>query len=207
MIIPYKVDVLPQRDPSANGTLILLMAGVYGSTWVLGDAAFAGFLLDGFSLPGLFTHMFLHLEMYHLAGNLIFLYVFGNAVNARIGNGNYLIIFIAVGLASSVAHIFLADGRALGASGAINGVVAMFFAFYPRSQVHCLSIIFKTFKLPTPIIVGMWFVFDIFGLLFANNNVGYAAHVGGFIGGLIVAFTLVRRGKVTGHLGQPTLFG
>ncbi len=134
LIIPYEVDVPFDRRPIANWLLIasivlvsaLQLAAAFGAA---GGEATTGtieeFVLDGFDLRGLFGHMWLHGGIFHVAGNMIFLWVFGNAVCQKMGNLLYLPVYLFVGLSAAIVHVLFGGGLAVGASGAINGIVAV----------------------------------------------------------------------------------
>lgn len=92
---------------------------------------FEPFFLDGWELKGIFGHMWLHAGFFHIAGNLLFLWVFGNAVCSKVGNFTYLLFYLCVGVFAAAAHLVFSGGTAIGASGAINGIVGMFLIFFP----------------------------------------------------------------------------
>jgi len=119
MFIPYQVDVPMQRHPWANYLLIAITAAIsiYGFTEP-DDATINRMILRDWSLAGLFGHVFIHAGILHLAGNMLFLWVFGNAICSKVGNAVYVLIYVGLGLVAGAAHLMLDGGAALGASGA-----------------------------------------------------------------------------------------
>ena len=129
MIIPIRVDVIHDQKPLANHAIVGGTILLYAAQFALGEDSpvVKAFILDGFSPLGLIGHIFLHSGPLHLIGNMIFLWVFGNAVCAWLGNGLYPVFYVVAGLAAAVTHVALGGGPAWGASGAVNGVVGAFW--------------------------------------------------------------------------------
>jgi membrane associated rhomboid family serine protease len=145
----------------------------------------------------LLTSMFMHGGWAHILGNMLFLWIFGDNIEDRLGHLRYLIFYLVCGLIASLAQVFMtvAFGSnpyvpSLGASGAISGVLGGYVLLFPRNRVHV--IIFRIFTtVPAYVALGLWFLFQFIsgiGLLGGNTQedggVAYAAHVGGFIAGL-----------------------
>jgi membrane associated rhomboid family serine protease len=194
MLIPYQADVPVQRWPIAN--FVVIGATALFSLLVLFTGTGLGpFALDGWSIRGLISHMFVHGGSIHLIGNMLFLWVFGNAVCAKIGNIQYAIVYLALGVFAAMVHI-VADGRiAIGASGAINGVIGMYLVWYPLNNVSCLYFIFfrsGQFELSSFWLILLWLAFDIWGAAAGLGGVAYWAHLGGFIAGFALAVILLR---------------
>ncbi|MHC5080320.1 MAG: rhomboid family intramembrane serine protease [Planctomycetota bacterium] len=201
MLIPIKVDVIHDEKPVTNVAIVGVILLVFVGQLLAGMDArlFRSFLLDGFSLPGLFTHMFLHANLFHLIGNMIFLWVFGNAVCAWLGNKLYPAAFLLFGLLSAVAHIVL-DGRlALGASGAINGIVGLYLVLYPKNYVYLFYLIY--YRAGIAEVRGIWIIlywllFDLVGAAVQLKAVAYFAHLGGFAAGVITGLILLKLVKI-----------
>ncbi|MBI2853465.1 MAG: rhomboid family intramembrane serine protease [Chloroflexi bacterium] len=150
-------------------------------------------------VPGwatLFTSMFLHGSWGHILSNMIFLWVFGNNVEARFGHFRYLLFYLAAGLAAGLAQV-LPDASfpypIIGASGAIAGVLGAYFLMYPYSRVRVaiFLIIVSVIRIPAVYLLGFWFLLQFLGSLGSildpsGGGVAYMAHVGGFLFGLIV---------------------
>ena len=220
MFIPYKVDVEITRPPFANYAILLGMLIIFAffqTTFLLRlqDNPFLAltsnwlpYLLDGWTLRGLLGHMWLHAGIWHVLGNMIFLGVFGNAVCSKVGNAAYPFVYVALGVAAGMTHLVFNDAAAIGASGAINGIVGMFLVFYPLNEVSCLLILFFrfiTFSVSSMWIILLWLVFDILGAIWGGGGVAYAAHLGGFAAGVALGVVFLKTGLVRPGRGDRTL--
>ncbi len=140
MFIPYRVDVPFNHRPVMNwlvvtGVIVVFVLQLQASGAT--QEALYSFVLDGWGIKGLFGYMWLHGGILHLIGNLIFLWLFGNAVCSKIGNVFYLPVYVGLGLIAATSHLIFSDGRAVGASGAINGIVGMYLVFFPENSMSC----------------------------------------------------------------------
>ncbi len=159
----------------------------------------SGFVLRGFGISGLFGHMWLHGGLMHLIGNMLFLWVFGNAVCSKIGNLMYFPVYITLGLAAAFTYIMFSDFPMIGASGAVNGIVGMYLIFFPINDITCFYWFYfsvGTFSLSSFWMILLWFAFDIFGVVSGGGGVAYTAHVGGFMAGVVIAVTFLKLGIV-----------
>jgi membrane associated rhomboid family serine protease len=151
----------------------------------------------------LLTSMFLHANLLHIAGNMLYLWIFGDNVEDRMGHFGYLIFYLFCGLVASLAQIAVAPNSQLfnlGASGAIAGVLGAYLVFYPGSKVRTLIYLgfFITFaRLSAFVVIGLWFVLQLVSGLQTLNpssvntgGVAYFAHVGGFAAGVVIALIL-----------------
>lgn len=161
-----------------------------------------------FELPGLqptpvpvfltlFTSMFMHGGLAHLGGNMLYLWIFGDNLEDAIGHLNYLIFYLLCGMLAGLSHVFstLILGQnllipSLGASGAISAVLGGYIMLFPGRSVHVWIFLFIV-SIPALVVVGLWFVFQVMnglGTLGGEEagGVAYAAHIGGFIFGLIL---------------------
>ena len=148
----------------------------------------------------LITSMFMHGGLAHIFGNMLFLWIFGDNIEDRVGHVRYLIFYLVCGVLAGLAHvfstvIFAGDNAAsllvpsLGASGAISGVLGAYILLFPTRRV---IVLLGWFAMPLPafIAIGLWFVFQLIsglGMLGSGSQQGgvaYAAHIGGFIAGL-----------------------
>lgn len=154
-------------------------------------------ILSGQNLVSLFTSMFMHGSIAHLIGNMFFLYVFGDNLEGRFGHYKYLLIYLIWGIIASIAHSIYAINTgggnipAIGASGAISGVLAAYLIFFPHAKIH--TIIFAFFitavRIPALAFIPFWFIMQlIFALIGQSGGVAYIAHVGGFLAGIGVAY-------------------
>jgi len=143
----------------------------------------------------LIVSMFMHGGIAHIAGNMLYLLVFGDNVEDRVGRVRFLLFYLACGVVASLAHVFVTkwtgqdlDVPSLGASGAISGVLGAYLLLFPRRRVRVLLFRFIT-AVPAWVAVGIWFVFQVVnGLGYLGGGTGggvaYAAHVGGFVAGI-----------------------
>lgn len=165
-------------------------------------------IIQGQRLYTLFTSMFTHIEPFHLMGNMLFLYIFGDNVEDALGHGSYLAFYLVSGLAASLTHIAsiqigivpLGDMSVpvIGASGAISGVLGAYIILYPKARI--LTLVLAPFPLivplPAVVFLGLWFVTQwLLGFFDIGGGVAYWAHIGGFAIGmaLAVAFGLRRK--------------
>lgn len=161
-------------------------------------------LLRGWGLKGLLGHMWLHGGLFHLLGNLLFLWIFGNAVCAKIGNLRYISLYVLLGVAAGIAHLLFSGGALLGASGAINGIVGMYLVLFYQNEITCLfafwPLVFfyvRWFAVSGIWIILLWLLWDIVGALRGGSNVGHFAHLGGFGAGFGIALWMCKKGWIT----------
>jgi membrane associated rhomboid family serine protease len=149
----------------------------------------------------LFSSMFMHGSLLHLGGNMLFLWIFGDNVEDRLGHIRYLMFYLICGLLASLAHVFTTaalsgDSQSmmipsLGASGAISGVLGGYILLHPSRRVTVLLFRMIT-PVPAYVAIGLWFLFQLIsglGVLGEGTQQGgiaYAAHIGGFIAGLVL---------------------
>jgi membrane associated rhomboid family serine protease len=209
-MIPIR-DTIPSRSfPIINTVLIVVNGLVFFYELTLGDGL-SSFIKDYGLIPAyfssstphpiylLFTFMFLHSGWLHIIGNMLYLYIFGDNVEDRMGHFKYLIFYLLSGLISAFSQT-LANLHStipmIGASGAIAGVLGAYILFFPKSKVHTLIPIFifiQIVEIPAWIFLLFWFVIQFFSgvasLAVAQNGGGVAfwAHIGGFVAGLILA--------------------
>jgi membrane associated rhomboid family serine protease len=154
-------------------------------------------------ITDLFFSMFLHGSFMHIFGNMLFLWIYGDNVERRLGAIPYVFWYLVTGAAATLFHglIFSTSGVPLvGASGAISGVLGFYFVFFPKNVVKVLfflpPFIFQTFSIPARIVLGAYLLIDnLLPFLFAGEGgVAHGAHIGGFLAGGAVAWLMVRRG-------------
>jgi len=200
MIIPYRTDVFFDRWPGVNLGIIVATVVLHICQYVVPKAIMYPMILDGWQPVGLFGHMWLHAGPGHLFGNMLFLWVFGNPVCAKLGNVRYLLLYILLGVLSGSIHVlFVPDAPAVGASGAINGVVGMFLVLYPENPVNCLYWFFfrmGTFHVASFWMILMWAVFDLWGAIRGVEGVAYFAHLGGLAAGIALVTYLIRTKRI-----------
>lgn len=201
MIIPTSVDVPQDRIPFTNYLLIGFTCLCFLAQFGTEVEAIKPFVLNGWNMKGIIGHLFLHGGILHLVGNMIFLYVFGNAVCSKIGNLTYLPIYLLLGFASAFTHLLFDGDKAIGASGAINGIVGMFLILFPLNDINCIWVpglmllgLSRSFTISSMWVIFFWLFFDIVGAYLGGGNVGYMAHLGGFAGGAAIAIILLMTG-------------
>ncbi len=199
-LVPFQVDVGMSRWPIANFLLIPFLIFTSFAAFGAYDTRELGpFILNGWSASGMFGHMFLHGGLMHLVGNMIFLWTFGNAVCAKVGNLAFIPLFLGLGFCAATVHNLVDATPAIGASGAINGVVGMYLVFFPRNNITCFY--WFLFRIGTFYVSGFWiillyFAFDVWGAYAGSGGVAYWAHIGGFLTGLAIAIALLASGIV-----------
>ena len=155
-----------------------------------------------------FTAMFIHGGFMHIAGNMLFLWVFGDNIEDRMGHVQFLIFYLACGVAATWTQVaFNMGGEVpnIGASGAIAGVLGAYLLLYPQSRINTLVmfVFITVVRLPALYLLGFWFLLQLFsgaGSLgpgaYASGGVAYWAHVGGFVAGLLaIALYMRLRGE------------
>lgn len=162
-------------------------------------------VLQGKRLFSLFTSMFLHSSFLHILGNMVYLFVFGDNVEDRFGHVRYVLLYFVFGVIGGLSHAITAVASggeeafipALGASGAVSGVLGSYLLFFPRARIVSIVpsfLLFSVASVPAWVFIGFWFLLQ---LLYSGGNaaVAYTAHVGGFLTGVLVAllFTLKNR--------------
>jgi membrane associated rhomboid family serine protease len=159
----------------------------------------APYALKGWTLRGMLGHMWLHGGYLHLLGNMYFLWIFGNAVCAKVGNLLYLPIYVAAGLAAAIAHVSYQGGAAIGASGAINGIMGMFLVFFPQNEITCYFVwisafypIVRELELASWWMIVFWLFWDVVGAMIGGSPVAYFAHLGGFAAGAAIALIFLQ---------------
>ena len=143
----------------------------------------------------LLTSLFLHGGFMHLAGNMLFLWIYGDNVEHRLGPARYLVAYLGTGILATLSHAVLDFGSVIpmvGASGAISGVLGFYFIWFPRNRVRLWIMLFPFFMnviyAPARLVLGMYLIVDNLLPFLATRGAGgggvaYGAHIGGFIGG------------------------
>ncbi len=220
-MIPLK-DNLPTRHPPLITLLIIgLNAYVYLKEFLLGPWAGQRFVFYYGLIPcgltgacqvvgrafspemTLFTSMFVHAGFFHFAGNMLYLWIFGNNVEESMGKIRFTLFYLLSGLGAAFAQI-LADPASrvpmVGASGAISGVLGAYLLLFPRARVLTLiplGFFTQIAEIPAMIVLGFWIVVQLFnGLLtfnFQGGGVAWFAHIGGFAVGMLLIGLFKRR--------------
>jgi membrane associated rhomboid family serine protease len=161
-------------------------------------------------LRDMFTSMFLHGSVSHLVGNMVFLWIFGDNVEADLGKGWFLPFYLVCGLAATLTQYAtdpLSEIPNLGASGAISGVLGAYLVRFPGASVRVFiwpfSLFIGTPGVPALVWIGLWFVLQLFSGVqglgqVAAGGVAFWAHIGGFVAGLVLVWLLPRRPRPMG---------
>jgi len=202
-LIPLRDENPSRTTPYITRILIAANVVIYLLAWTSGSTQMAAkygmtpiLVLQGKQLYTVFTSMFIHGGITHLAGNMLYLYIFGDNVEDNFGHIHFLFFYILCGLVADATHIFTTTDLmipTIGASGAISGVLGAYLALYPRAKISSLVFagwIFVT-KIPAILFLGFWFILQLFSgtLTLASevsSGVAYWAHIGGFVAGLIL---------------------
>jgi membrane associated rhomboid family serine protease len=209
-MIPLRDNLRPGKFPFINISLIIVNAVIFVYQSAMGREEtlqlFTQYgvipqrlfeLSEGGSLPELYlpfiTSIFLHGSWFHLLSNMLYLWVFGDNVEDRLGHGGYLLFYLTAGIAASLAHVFTEPASpvpVIGASGAIAGVLGTYFIFYPRARILTLipiGFFITTARISANFFLIFWFFLQIFNafLLVGSSAqaVAWWAHIGGFIFG------------------------
>ncbi len=210
-MIPLRDSIRSRSFPIVNVAIIVacvivfllqIASAEHGQTW-----AFRPSMLipgrgpgAGEAVVALFLSMFMHGGILHIAGNMLFLWVFGDNVEDRMGHGRYLVFYLVTGTIATLAHsvftIFTPvrmDVPLVGASGAIAGVLGAYLVLFPISRVRTLVFLFffvTVIDLPAPFFLVYWFIIQLFqgvGAIGLDTGVAYMAHIGGFGAGYLLA--------------------
>ena len=151
----------------------------------------------------IFTSMFLHGGFMHLIGNMLYLWIFGNNIEDAMGHARFIVFYVVTGVAASFAHALTnldSTVPTIGASGAISGVLGAYLLLYPRAQVLVLvplGFFTRVMYIPAFIVLGMWFLLQLFAGASSIGQVGggvaWWAHIGGFVAGMALVGLFKKR--------------
>jgi len=212
-LIPIADEIRSRRVPWVTWLLLLANVVVFFYQTSMGDAAMLAFVMRWGAVPvrvihpvaypwsllTLFTSIFLHGGWLHLFSNMLYLWIFGDNVEDVLGHGGFLLFYVMAGVLAGLAQVLSmpwATVPAIGASGAIAGVLAVYLVFFPTAPVRVLVpglMFMHVTRLPAALVLLMWFLLQLFnGFLslgvqtMATGGVAWFAHIGGFVVGLIV---------------------
>jgi membrane associated rhomboid family serine protease len=203
-MIPLR-DVIPSRTfPFFTVTFIVLNSIAFLYELSLPDRTLEQFIFVYGVVPArldllsVFTSMFLHGGWAHFLGNMLFLWIFGDNVEDRLGHARFVVFYLLCGAAAVVAHVYMNPASmvpTIGASGAIAGVMGAYFVLYPHSRVLALVplfIVFEVIEVPAILFLGIWFLMQFFygvgslggGTGVEAGGVAFWAHIAGFLAGM-----------------------
>ncbi len=146
----------------------------------------------------LFTSLFLHGNLAHLGGNMLYLWIFGNNIEDALGHIRFLLFYLLCGFIATMAHIMSNPNSPIplvGASGAIAGILGAYLLLYPRAKVHTLIILIffiRVIKLPAYILLTLWFMLQVVNST-GGGNVAWYAHIGGFMAGFLMVKPFLKK--------------
>ena len=202
MFFPVRTDRALRKTPWVNYALIAANVVVFFMThgsgsreinarWIL-NPQIPQLLGDWLAYPYL-TYQFLHADGMHLLGNMIFLYVFGNSVEDRLGKAAYLAFYLAGGVLAGVGHVWVEAGPVLGASGSVCAVTGAYLALFPMSQVTILYffIFIGTFEISSLYLILFQIAQNVFMHASGAGGVAYVAHLAGYLYGFLIGMGLL----------------
>ncbi len=210
MIIPLKDETPSRHVPVLVIGILLCNVGVFVYAWLLGDVGFHVFSARYGAIPfevmhgvdaisptpvspylTLLSSIFLHGGIFHLGGNMLYLWIFGNNVEGALGHARFLFFYFLCGVIATLAHV-ISDPEStipmVGASGAIAGILGGYLAAFPKARILVLMFYF-VLRVPALIVLGGWFVIQLLNVSSDTSDVAWFAHIAGFI----VGYVLMRR--------------
>ena len=195
--LPYAFETLLDRRPWANWAIIALCVAMTFALWMgsFSESEIENLVLQSWQPSQMIGSLFLHGDILHLVGNMIFLWVFGNAICSNTNNWLYPLLYFSCGLAAGAVHLLVDGGPAIGASGAINGIVGLVLVIYPVNRVSVFwwfMIRGGTFSVRSYVLIVIWLAFDIWGAMTGGGNIAYWDHLGGLAFGIGLGFLCLR---------------
>ncbi len=224
-MIPIRDGIPTRQTPVVNYLLIAANVLVFLWMFLMPESALETMVnkyamvpahfADGVTLADMitiFTSMFMHAGWAHIGGNMIYLWIFGDNVEDRLGHGRYLVFYLVGGVVASLTHLVTnwgSDLPTVGASGAIAAVLGAYLVLFPASGIETWVPIGRFYRLtvlPAVVVLGLWFVLQLFDGVLALGGadvggVAFWAHVGGFVAGMVMVKlmpTEARRDKAFG---------
>jgi membrane associated rhomboid family serine protease len=205
-VIPLKDDNPRQVFPFVTWGLIAVNVMIFiwqlflpeegARQFVYEYGAVPAMIVQGQHWPSIITSMFLHGGIMHLLGNMLYLFVFGDNIESICGHFRFIIFYLICGCLAFASHFVfepMSDLPMIGASGAISGVLGAYALRFPRARVYVLIPIFlwiyRIFKIPAIIVLGVWFLLQLFSGVTTSasgGGVAWFAHIGGFIAGIVL---------------------
>lgn len=152
----------------------------------------------------IFTSMFMHGGLFHIGGNMLYLWIFGNNVEDTLGHGRYLLFYLLSGIAAALAQTAVGPSSMVpmvGASGAVSGVLGAYLLLFPHAHVTTLIILgffFRLVHIPAMVVLGFWIVLQVLnglGSFGSSGGVAFFAHIGGFLSGMGLLYVLKPRAR------------
>jgi membrane associated rhomboid family serine protease len=168
---------------------------------------------QNFRIWQLITSVFLHNDLVHLFFNMIFLFAFGNAINAKLGHGWYLLAYLLLAVAEGVGWLLFGPGPAIGASGVVMGFMGMFLVLYPRNDINFFYwywwfpvINFGFYAISAIWVILFFLAGDLIGVLWSKNSmVAYASHLSGGLAGIMGGIAVLLTGWITSDTDEENI--
>lgn len=219
-MIPLRDTIKSKTFPIVNLLIILINLGIFVLELSLNRISLEAFFYQFGFIPNLFTQnlfsgnivsafyplvtaTFLHSGWMHIIGNMLFLWVFGDNIEDKLGHSRYLIFYLLVGIIGNLTQYAantVSDVPLVGASGAVAGILGAYVVSYPKSRVLSLIFIFFFFtitEIKSTIFIIIWFILQVFNgvasLTNVGNSVAWWAHVGGFLAGVILIRFFIKK--------------
>jgi membrane associated rhomboid family serine protease len=201
LLIPYEVRTLIQRSPWANlGIMaVTIVASLLSFFDVWSEAAYDHFILTRDFDFAFIGHMLMHAGWLHLIGNMLMLFVFGNAICGAMSGWLYTAAYFTLGFFAGLAHLAIENSPVVGASGAVYGILGIYLAVYPLNRINCFWFFLVRAGVtgfPGWLLILCWFALDVLGVLGKESGVAHWAHIGGLVGGFALGVVLLRLGKI-----------
>jgi membrane associated rhomboid family serine protease len=226
-VIPIRDENPSRTFPLVTVLLIAVNAGVFiyqatlgqaGQAWVYRFGAIPWEITHFAELPGLapglqtgwpnavtlLSSMFLHGGVFHLAGNMLYLWIFGDNIEGLMGHLRFLFFYLICGLIAAMTYVLFqpnSEVPMIGASGAVSGVLGAYLLRFPGARVHMLVIFFwfiRVIRVPAVLVLGFWFIIQVFNgigsvRLQEKGGVAWMAHVGGFAAGMLLIYMFSKK--------------
>jgi len=140
----------------------------------------------------LFTSMFMHGGLFHIGGNMLYLWIFGNNIEDKLGHIRFIIFYLLSGIVAAYSHAITEPSSTIpmiGASGAVSGILGAYLLLFPHARVHTLIFLgffIQVIRLPALIVLGFWIVIQVVNNILGSGGVAWFAHIGGFVFGLLM---------------------
>jgi membrane associated rhomboid family serine protease len=195
LVFLWQLSLSPAAGQQAAYLLGFVPAVLFGNAQLEGQWIPAG--------ATIVTAMFLHGSVLHLLGNMLYLWIFGDNIEDRLGHGRFVLFYLLCGAVAALGQAVAAPQSTvpmIGASGAISGVLGAYLVLYPRARVLVLLpllFFFYTVRVPALVVLGLWFAGQLLSSLVAppgsGGGVAFAAHVGGFVAGVVTVLLFMRK--------------
>jgi membrane associated rhomboid family serine protease len=182
-----ETDIAPRRIPIANWCLMAVVLLSFYLRWVVSERAFRSLMLESFSVRSLITYQFLHAHFFHLAWNLLLLWVLGNLVCSRLGALVYVPLFLACGIGAGLVHLAAGGPAVVGASGSARGLMAVCLVLWGGYSIRCLD---DAVRFPIWVPIAVFIFKDIASLGVAGRAVSHVGHLGGLASGAVLGIVI-----------------